>query len=181
MVCDWLIRGSHDFFGEISGDFHYIFTTSKVFSRHLFTTFSLHFTTNFHYMEFSLHLFTTFSLQIFTTKGRTDRDEQTPWGHTDRFSLHFHYKFSLQRDEQTGTNRLHGDTQTDFHYIFTTFSLQSYHRLLIFTTCFHDIFTTFSRQIDGFGGLIKRNICYLHPYIFTTFSRQSYHRLANLQ
>ena len=155
MVCDWLIRGSHDFFGEISGDFHDIFTTSKVFSRHLFTTFSLHFTTFsrqiFTTNKFSRHPFTTFLLQIFTMKGQTDRDEQTPWGHTDRF-----------------------------HYIFTTFSRQSYHGLLIcmFSLHFHDIFmtivsqaanlhvfTTFSRQIDRFGGLIKRNICYLHPYI----------------
>ena len=123
MVCDWLIRGSHDFFGEISGDFHYIFTTCWVFSRHLFTTFSLH--------------FTTISPQIFTTKD-----------FHYIFSLHFHYKFSLQRDEQTGTNRLHGDTQTDldlafsrhFHYIFTTI-LSRAANLHIFTTFslhFHD-------------------------------------------
>ena len=109
------------------------------------------FTTSFHYVftTFSLH-FTTISRQIFTT-----------WDFHYIFSRHFHYKFSLQRDEQTGTNRLHGDTQTDldlafsrhFHYIFTTilsraanlhifttFSQQSYHGLLIciFSRHFHD-------------------------------------------
>ena len=107
MACDWLIRGSHDFLGEISGDFHHIFTTSWVFTWHLFTTFSLH--------------FMTFSRQIFTT-----------WNFHDIFSLHFHYKFSLQRDEQTGTNRLHRDTQTDFHHGFSP---------QIYTTDFHHGFS----------------------------------------
>ena len=140
MVCDWLIRGSHDFLGEISGDFHDIFTTSKVFSRHLFTTFSLH--------------FTTFSRQIFTTKK-----------FHDIFSLHFHYKFSLQRDEQTGTNRLHGDTQTDldlafslhFHYIFTTIHD-------IFTTNFHDNRDlAFSRHFHDIRWSNQEKYMYLTP------------------
>ena len=151
MVCDWLIRGSHDFFGEISGDFHYIFTTSKVFSRHLFTTFSLHFhykfslhgifttsfhyifTTNFHYkgtnrqgrtdsMGTHRQIFTTFSLQIFTTKGRTDRDEQTPWGHTDRFSLHFHYIFMTILSQAANLHI--------FTTIFTTFSRHFHDNLI---------------------------------------------------
>ena len=84
-------------FLEISADFHH--------RKSLFTT-------SFHY------IFTTkgrtdryeqtpwgctdrFSLQIFTTKGWTDRDEQAPWGRIDRFSPQiyttgFHHRFSLQ-------------------------------------------------------------------------------------
>ena len=107
-------------FLEISADFHHrksLFTTSF---HYIFTTFSPHLHHNLHHRIFSWHLFTTFSPQIFTTKGRTDRDKQTPWGHTDRFSP--------QRDEQTGTNRLHGDTQTDFYHRFSP---------QIYTTDFH--------------------------------------------
>ena len=82
-----------------------IFTTEKVFLQHLFTTFSPHFHHNLHHRIFSWHLFTTFSPQSFTTKGQTDRDKQTTWGCTDRFSpqiytknftTDFHYKFSPQ-------------------------------------------------------------------------------------
>ena len=65
----------HDIF---SLRFHYI-------SRQIFTTWNFHdiFSRHFHYK---------FSLQ---------RDEQTPWGHTDRFSpwiytKDFHHRFSLQ-------------------------------------------------------------------------------------
>ena len=76
-----------------AGCFHDIFSLRF---HYIFTTFHDNFTTDFHYIGFSLHLFMTFSLQIFTTKGRTDRDAWTPWGHTDRFSLRiftteFHY------------------------------------------------------------------------------------------
>ena len=85
--------------------FRAIFTTSQMFTQHLFTMFSLHlhhiYTTNLHHKKFSWHLFTTFSPQIYTTEGQTDRDKQTPWGHTDRFSLqiyttNLHYEFSPQ-------------------------------------------------------------------------------------
>ena len=92
---------------------------------------------------FTRHLFTTFSL-LFTTF--------TPHLHHKKFSRHlfhyvFHYKFSPRRDEQTGTNRLHGDAQTDFHYIFTPqiYTTHFHHRFSpqIFTTKFTlQIFTT---------------------------------------
>ena len=105
-------------FLEISADFHHrksLFTTSF---HYIFTTFTPQFTpqdiftTSFHY------IFTTtfhhkgmnrqgrtdsmgMHRQIFTTKGQTDREEQTPWGRTDRFSpqiytTDFHHRFSLQ-------------------------------------------------------------------------------------
>ena len=80
----------------------------------IFTTFSLQ-AKCFHDI-FSLH-FHYISRQIFTT-----------WNFHYIFSLHFHYKFSLQRDEQTGTNRLHGDTQTHFHYsVHCTFFSTDFH------------------------------------------------------
>ena len=92
-----------------------------MFTRHLFTTFSL--------------LFTTFTPRIYTTRN------------FHIFSLRFHYKFSPRRDKQTGTNRLHGDAQTDFHYIFTPqiYTTHFHHRFSpqIFTTNFHhEIYTT---------------------------------------
>ena len=127
-----------------------IFTTFSLQAKCFHDIFSLH----FHYI--SRHFHDRFSLQI---------------NFHDILSLHFHYKFSLQRDEQTGTNRLHGDTQTDFHYnfhyIFTTFSFsrQSYHGLLIciFSRHFHDIFTT-----------ILSRAANLHIFtIFTTFSHDN--------
>ena len=42
-----------------------------------------------------------FSPQIYTTEEQTDRDKQTPWGHTDRFSpqictTNLHHRFSPQ-------------------------------------------------------------------------------------
>ena len=72
----------------------------------IFTTFSPH----FH------HIYTT----IYTTG----------YFH-DIFSLHFHHKFSPQRDEQTGMNRLHGDAQTDFHHRFSQqiFTINVHHKL----------------------------------------------------
>ena len=94
-------------FLEISGNFHHkpdVYTTSF---HHVFTT--------FHY------IYTTFTPRIYTT-----------WNFHDIFSLHFHDKFTPQRDEQTGTNRRHGDTQTDFHYRFTP---------QIYTTNFHHRFS----------------------------------------
>ena len=104
----WLVRGSHDFLSEISGDFRQFSPWTRclhdIFSP-LFHYFSLHlhhiYTTNFHDMKFSRHLFTMFSLQILTTDRQTDRDEQTSLGCTDRFSLHIyttnlHYRFSPQ-------------------------------------------------------------------------------------
>ena len=87
-------------FLEISADFHHrsLFTTSF---HYIFTMFSPHLHHNLHHRIFSRHLFTTLSPQIFATKGRTDRDEQTPWGCTDRFSpqiftTNFHHRFSPQ-------------------------------------------------------------------------------------
>ena len=87
-------------FLEISADFHHrrsLFTTSF---HYIFTTFSPHFhyiyttiyTTGYFHDIFSLHFYYKFSPQ---------RDEQTPWGCTDRFSLqifttNLHHKFSLQ-------------------------------------------------------------------------------------
>ena len=154
-----------------------IFTTFSLQAKCFHDIFSLHFhyifTTNFHYMAFSLHLFTTFSLQIFTTKGRTDRDEQTPWGHTDRFSLHFHYIFMTILSQAANLHI--------FTTIFTTFSRQSYHGQLIciFSLHFHDIFTTFSRHFHYIFTTILSQAANLHIFttIFTTFSRQSYHGL----
>ena len=118
MVGDWLIRGSHDFFSEISGDFHYIFTTCWVFSRHLFTTFSLH----FHYISrqfhdrFSLHrIFTTSFHDIFTTnfhykgtnrQGRTD----TMGTHRQIFTTNFHHRISLHVVKLCSENQ-------KFHYM----------------------------------------------------------------
>ena len=108
-------------FLEILADFHHrksLFTTSF---HYIFTTFSPHLHHNLHHRIFSRHLFTTFSPQIFTTKGQTDRDEQTPWGYTDRFlpqifTTNLHHRFSPQV------------FTTDFHY---KFSQQMY------TTDFH--------------------------------------------
>ena len=81
---------------EISGDFVQFSPQKKSFHNifsvhfhHVFTTFTPEdiFTTSFHY--------------IFTTKGQIDRDEQTPWGHTDRFlpqifTTNSHHRFSPQ-------------------------------------------------------------------------------------
>ena len=78
--------------------FRAIFTTSQMLTRHIFAMFSL--------------LFTTFTPRIYTTRN-----------FHDIFSLRFHHKFTPQRDEKTGTNRLHGDTQTDFHYRLDTTNL----------------------------------------------------------
>ena len=109
-------------FLEISGNFHHIrslFTTSF---HYIFTTFSPHLHHNLHHMKFSRHLFTTFSLQIFTTEGQTDRDEQTPWGRTDRF----HYIFTPQIytthfPPQIFTTNFDARSENlDFHDIFTT-------------------------------------------------------------
>ena len=148
-------------FLEISGNFHHRkspFTTSF---HYIFTTFSLHLHHNLHHIKFSRHLFTTFSLQIFTMEGWTDRDEQTPWGRTDRFSLHIyttnlHYTFS----PQIFTTNFHDRSENlDFHDIFTTPVMKI------------QIFTTFSRH-----GL---DLIFFHQYftrifmtigIFTTFS-----------
>ena len=106
-----------------AGCFHDIFSLQF---HYIFTTFHHNFTTDFHYKRFSLHLFTTFSLQIFTTKERTDRDKQTPWGHTDRsrssifttFSLHFHYIFMTILSQAANL------------HIFTTFSLHFHDNLI---------------------------------------------------
>ena len=75
-----------------------------MFTRHLFTMFSLLFTTftpHLHHKFTPQEIFTTSFHYIFTTEGWTDRDEQTLWEHTDRFSLqiyttNLHYKFSPQ-------------------------------------------------------------------------------------
>ena len=127
-------------FLEISGNFHHELDVYMTSFHHVFTT--------FHY------IYTTFTPWIYTTRN-----------FHDIFSLHFHYKFSPRRDKQTGMNRLHGDAQTDFHYIFTpqiytthfhhefsprnlhyTFSPRHLHYRFsprIFTTNFHqDIYTT---------------------------------------
>ena len=96
---------------EISGGFGRFSPQKKSF----YDIFSLH----FH------HIYTT----IYTTG----------YFH-DIFSLHFHHKFSPQRDEQTGTNRLHGDAKTDFHHKFTP---------QVFTTDFHHkLHHRFSPQIS---------------------------------
>ena len=88
-------------FLKISGNFHHEPDVYMTSFHHIFTTFHYIYTTNLHHKKFSRHLFTMFSPQIYTTEGWTDRDEQTPWGHTDRFSLqiyttNLHYKFSPQ-------------------------------------------------------------------------------------
>ena len=133
-----------------------IFTTFSLQAKCFHDIFSLH----FHYIsrqifttnKFSRHPFTTFSLQIFTTKGRTDRDEQTPWGHTDRsrssifttFSLHFHYIFTTILSRAANLH-IFTTFSRHFHYIFMTILSQAAN-LHIFTTFslhFHDIFTTF--------------------------------------
>ena len=124
-------------FLEISGNFHHrrsLFTTSF---HYIFTTFS----PRFH------HIYTT----IYTT-----------WNFHDIFSLHFHYKFSPRSDEQTGTNRLHGDTQTDFHYIFTP----HFHHARSENSDFHHIFITRSRS-NCFSTRSENSD--FHD-IFTTFS-----------
>ena len=89
----WLIRGSHDFLSEISGDFGQFSPRTRC----------LHniFSPCFHYFSLYLH-------HIYTTNF-----------HHMKFSRHFHHKFTLWRDEQTGMNRLRGDAQRDFHHIFT--------------------------------------------------------------
>ena len=104
-------------FLDISADFHHrrsLFTTSF---HYIFTTFS----PRFH------HIYTT----IYTT------------GYFyDIFSLHSHHKFSPQRDKQTGTNRLHGDAQTNFHHRFSP---------QMFTTNLHHRFSpqiSLSRECD---------------------------------
>ena len=132
-------------FLEISGNFHHeldVYTTSF---HHVFTTFHYIYTTNLHHKKFSRHLFTTFSLQIFTTEGRTDRDEQTPWGRTDRFSLHIyttnlHYTFS----PQIFTTNFHYEIYTtDFHHDIYTTNFHHEFSLRIFTTTFTlQIYTT---------------------------------------
>ena len=107
---------------EILGNFHHkldVYTTSF---HQVFTT--------FHY------IYTTLTPRIYTTRN-----------FLDIFSLCFHYKFSPRRDEQTGTNRLHWEAQTDFHYIFTPqiYTTHFHHRFSpqIFTTNFHHkIYTT---------------------------------------
>ena len=136
-------------FLEISGNFHhrrslfttsfhYIFTTFSPHLHHIYTT--IYTTWNFHNI---------FSLQIFTTEGRTDRDEQTPWGCTDRFSLHiyttnlhytfspmnFHYEFSWHFHHTHSEN-------SDFHHIFTTFSRHGLDLISFFHQYFTQIFTT---------------------------------------
>ena len=132
-------------FLEISGNFHHeldVYTTSF---HHVFTTFHYIYTTNLHHKKFSRHLFTTFSLQIFTTEGRTDRDEQTPWGRTDRFSLHIYttnlyYTFS----PQIFTTNFHSEfSPWNLHYRFSPRHLHYRFSPQIFTTNFHhDIYTT---------------------------------------
>ena len=93
-------------------------------------------------------------------EGRTDRDEKTPWGRTDRLSLHIyttnlHYTFS----PQIFTTNFHARSEnSDFHDIFITPVVKI------------QIFTTFSRH-----GL---DLIFFHQYftrifatigIFTTF------------
>ena len=118
-------------FLEISGNFHHeldVYTTSF---HHVFTT--------FHY------IYTTFTPRIYTTRN-----------FHDIFSLRFHYKCSPRRDKQTGTNRLHGDAQTDFHYIFTP---------QIYTTHFHH---RFSPQIFTTKFTLQIFTMTFTPRIFTT-------------
>ena len=129
-------------FLEISGNFHHRRSLFMTSFHYIFTTFS----SRFH------HIYTT----IYTT-----------WNFHDIFSLHFHYKFSPQRDEQTGTNRLHGDTQTDFHYIFTPqiYTTHFHHRFSprIFTTNFHD-----HSENSDFHDIFTTPVVKIQ--IFTTFS-----------
>ena len=128
-------------FLEISGNFHHRRSLFMTSFHYIFTTLPPH----FH------HIYTT----IYTT-----------WNVHDIFSLHFQYKFSPRRDEQTGMNRLQGAHRQIFNtylhhkftlHIFTTpvvkiqiFTPFSRHGLdLIFSTRsensdFHDIFTRFS-------------------------------------
>ena len=115
--------------------FHYIFTTFSPRFHHIYTT--IYTTWNFHDI-FSLHFHYKFSPQ---------RDEQTPWGRTDRFSLHIyttnlHYTFSPQI---FSTNFHACSENSDFHDIFTTFSRHSLD-LIFFTNISHG----FSRQ-SGFS------------------------------
>ena len=124
-------------FREISGNSHHRKSLFTTSFHYIFTTFSLHLHHNLHHIKFS-HLFTT-----------------------------FHYKFSLRRDEHTGTNRLHGDAQTDFHYIFTPqiYTTHFHHRFSpqIFTTNFHD----HSENLD-FHDIFTMPVVKIQ--IFTTFS-----------
>ena len=87
--------------------FHYIFTpfTPQFTPQDIFmTSFHYIFTTNFHHKGTNRQGQTDsmgMHRQIFTTKGQTDRDEQTPWGCTDRFSpqiytTDLHHRFSPQ-------------------------------------------------------------------------------------
>ena len=139
------MRGSHDFLSEISGDFRQFSPWARclhdIFSPH-FHYFSLHlhhiYTTHFHYMKFSQYLFTTFSLRIFTIEGWTDRDEQTPWGCTDRFSIHIyttnlHYTFS----PQIFTTNFHYEfSPRNLHYRSSPWNLHYRFSPRIFTTNF---------------------------------------------
>ena len=110
-------------FLEIWGNFHHKLDVYRTSFHHVFTT--------FHY------IYTTFTLRIFTI-----------WNFHDIFSLHFHHKFTPQRDKQTGMNRLYGDTQRDFHHIFTPqiYTTHFHHNFFyhnIYTTDFHHkIYTT---------------------------------------
>ena len=118
-------------FLKISSNFHHELDVYMTSFHHIFTT--LH------------YIYTTFTLRIFTT-----------WNFHDIFSLRFHHKFSPWRDEQTGTNRLHGDAQTDFHYIFTP---------QIYTTHFHHRFSPRNLHYR----FSPRHLHYrFSPQIFTT-------------
>ena len=95
------------------------------------------FTTSFHY------IFTMFSPHLHHNL------------HHRIFSRHLFTTFSPQRDEQTGTNRLHGDAQTDFHHRFSPqiFTTGFHHRCSpqIYTTDLHHRFSpqiSLSRECD---------------------------------
>ena len=85
-------------FLEISGNFHQepdVYTTSF---HHVFTTFHYIYTTFTPWIYTTWNFHNIFSL-CFHHKFTPQRDEQTPWGHTDRFSLqiyttNLHYEFS---------------------------------------------------------------------------------------
>ena len=135
-----------------AGCLHDIFSPRFHYISHFYHIYA----TNLHHEKFSGHLFTMFSPQIYTTKGQTDRDEQTPWGHTDRFSPRIF--------------------TTDFHRRFSPHLHNKFTPQEFFITSFHQVFTT-NLHNKGMNRQGRTDSMGTHRHIFTTdFHTNLHHR-----